>query len=270
MANWTRHADGRLETGIGGERYRANLHSSRQGGDWWAAEVMHRGEWTRIGSLLESERACAADIEDYARHLAEKSAFGRPSRSFSPGRGTSTPWGRAQCATSYGPGVTSYDTAGHGGFKVSDARNMAMPSALRNANGWYEEDAEWARVALAFPNRFTGREKAHAERSLRDWDPDAWEAHFGRGLVAGESAAKDARIALAAHAEDWIVIAAVSSDGRKGMVECWATVGGDRNGEEKRFYVPADEYATRTRIGFVIDPDRHEEIGAENGAGLSI
>jgi hypothetical protein len=75
MANWTRHADGRLETGIGGERYRANLHSSRQGGDWWAAEVMHRGEWTRIGSLLESERACAAGIEDYARHLAEKSGI---------------------------------------------------------------------------------------------------------------------------------------------------------------------------------------------------
>jgi hypothetical protein len=80
---------------------------------------------------------------------------------------TSTPWGIAQTSTAYGRGVIEYKTARHGGFHVSPALNRTMPDHLRIEDGWYEEDADWARVALAFPDRFNAHDLEAARRSLR-------------------------------------------------------------------------------------------------------
>src|SRR3546814_2748636 len=57
---------------------------------------------------------------------------------------------------------------------------MAMPGVLRVAGGWYEEDCEWAKVAIGFPDLFTDYERCHADRTLRDYYPECWEADHGR------------------------------------------------------------------------------------------
>lgn len=72
-----------------------------------------------------------------------------------------TPWGPAQTAHRYGPGVVFYSTAGHGGFLLDTERLAAIPRQLRaltngeqgNA-GWFEEDEDWSLVALAHPDLF--------------------------------------------------------------------------------------------------------------------
>jgi hypothetical protein len=84
---------------------------------------------------------------------------------------TSTPWGAAQHSKVYAPGITFFSTASHGGFRLTAQRVAQMPDALRaivpcahehnphslsgpGAPRWYEEDCDWALVALAFPEHF--------------------------------------------------------------------------------------------------------------------
>ena len=67
-----------------------------------------------------------------------------------------TPWGKSQGrADKLAPGINFYSTAGHGGYKVSKTTLALMPPALRNEDGWYEEDMEWCKIAIAFPHLFT-------------------------------------------------------------------------------------------------------------------
>lgn len=173
-----------------------------------------------------------------------------------------TPWGPSQGGTVYAEGVTAHSTAGHGGFKLSAERNRKVHTLLRVAGGFYEEDEAWAIVAITFPHLFTSFERRCAERIMKDSWPDAWETIFGTILAPGESREKDRRAFEAAHAGNWIVISAITSDQQRGFVECVATPGG-RLGpgtEERRFLVPSDEYSVR-RFGFVIDADRHAVYG---------
>src|SRR3546814_21104401 len=79
----------------------------------------------------------------------------------------STPWGLAQSSEIYANGVVFHSTASHGGIKLDRARNMAMPGVLRVAGGWYEEDCEWAKVAIGFPDLFTDYERCHARSEER-------------------------------------------------------------------------------------------------------
>jgi len=70
-----------------------------------------------------------------------------------------TPWGAAQHTKQVAPGITRIDTASHGGYHLSAERIQAMPEQLRRfkpyaGEGWYEEDCDWAIVALAFPQHF--------------------------------------------------------------------------------------------------------------------
>ncbi|MCH7805151.1 MAG: hypothetical protein IH937_13860, partial [Acidobacteria bacterium] len=171
-----------------------------------------------------------------------------------------TPWGMSQSATIYAEGIVFHSTAGHGGFKLDRARNAGMDPALRLSGGWYEEDAEWALVAAGYPDMFTYREQAMADRAMRDWYPDAWEAVHGRTLSAAESFTRGRQQFARRHAKDWVVISAVRSSDHPGMVEALATVGGDRNSQEtRRFLVRVGEYAAG-RHGFVIIPALHQNM----------
>jgi hypothetical protein len=217
------------------------------------------GEWTRVDFYghdggLADEAAFRTKVLERAQHHREVQALGRRDI---PG-GAHTPWGPSQGGTVYAEGVTSHSTAGHGGFNLSAERNRKVHSMLRAAGGWYEEDECWAIVALTFPQLFTALERRHAERTIKDSWPDAWEAISGTILAPGESRTKDQRAFEAAHAAHWIVVSAITSEQQKGFVECIATPGGKRGTgtEERRFLVPAAEYHVE-RFGFVIDPDRH-------------
>ena len=70
-----------------------------------------------------------------------------------------TPWGESHSVKEWAPGIISVTTASHGGF-ILDADALArMPADLRKIKTWagegaYEEDCDWAIVALAFPSLF--------------------------------------------------------------------------------------------------------------------
>ncbi|TPP05050.1 DUF7007 domain-containing protein [Rhizobium glycinendophyticum] len=173
----------------------------------------------------------------------------------------STPWGASQMAVIYADGVIAHSTAGHGGFHLSADRSGKVHPLLRKDTPWYEEDSEWAIVALSFPDLFTRYERSMAERTIRNTWPDAWEAIRGCELAEGESWTKDQRAFDQRHAKDYIVTSAIFSDQNPGMTEVVAVVGGCRksDNDERRFLLPSDEYAQRSRFGFVIDTGRHAE-----------
>lgn len=224
---------------------------------WRIARPM--AEWTRSdfyghGGDLADESAFRSKVLEQAQHIEERRRLGRRDI---PG-GARTPWGPSQGGTLYAEGITSHSTASHGGFELSADLNRKVHPMLRAAGGWYEEDECWAIVAFTFPQLFTALERRHAERTIKDSWPDAWEAISGAILTQGESRRKDERAFETEHVNDWIVVSAITSEQQHGFVEYIATPGGKRGvgTEERRFLVPSLEYDIG-RFGFVIDPDRH-------------
>jgi hypothetical protein len=231
-------------------------------GRFFLASAWHlRGpmdEWKRSdfyghGGDLEDETAFRARVAENAEHERQRAALARREIA---SRAT-TPWGTSQHATIYADGVICHSTASHGGFHLDAGQNAKVHPDLRARGGWYEEDCAWAAVAQVFPELFTDYERRCADKTIRDWYPDAWEGIHGRSLQPGESHEKDRRAFERAHASDWIVISAIRCDRHAGMTECVATLGGDRAApEQRRYLVPPDEYHVG-RFGFVIDEARH-------------
>ena len=228
---------------------------------WRLRRQLH--EWTRYDFYghngdLADEAAFRARVLEQAEHQREKLALGRRDARVT----ASTPWGPSQGATFHAEDVVFHSTAGHGGFHLSAARNAKVHPLLRVAGGWYEEDEAWAIVAITFPHLFTAFERRGAERTMKDSWPHEWERIFGTVLQPGESRLKDQRAFEREHANDWIVVSAITSDHEKGFVEVIATPGGQRGEgtEERRFLVPSAEYRV-DRFGFVIDEDRHRVYG---------
>ena len=89
---------------------------------------------------------------------------------------TTTPWGKAQDKSVYGRGVICYSTPGHGGFHVSKGLNPKVPEPIRQASGWYEEDCEWAFVALRFPEVFPPEAQEHALMVCEHYYSDQYAA----------------------------------------------------------------------------------------------
>lgn len=224
-------------------------------------------EWTRsdvygAATAVADEAGFRAHIDEAVEHRRQLRALGRR-----PGcERVSTPWGMSQTSEVYAQGIVFHSTAGHGGIKLGRARNAAMPTVLRVAGGWYEEDAEWAKVTAGFPDLFTDYERNHADRTLREYYPHCWEALHGRVLEPGESFAKDRLRFHETHARDWVVISAIRSTAHSGFVECVASLGGNRASADLRgFLVPADEYRSGPH-GFVIDQTRHHTLSLRAAA----
>ena len=204
---------------------------------------------------LANEHEFRRRVHETAEHRRELHALGRVQTAIA----ASTPWGSSQLATIYGPGVTCHSTAGHGGFHLSAERNRLIDPALRKDSPWYEEDSEWATVALTFPDLFTAYERKCADETIRHSWPETWERIHGRILAEGESRSKDRHAFDEAHAADWVVNSAIYSVLHAGMTEVVATKGGRRGGgAERRFLVPSEDYSTRGPFGFVIDESRHQ------------
>ena len=221
-------------------------------------EEWKRDDFYGHSGELADEAAFRARVLENAEHQRERRMLGRVEEHSR----AHTPWGASQGATVYAEGVTSHSTAGHGGIKLSAARNRKVHPMLRSKGGWYEEDAEWAIIAITFPHLFTAFERRCAERTVKDSWPDAWEAIFGTILMPGESREKDRRAFEAAHANDWVVASAITSKHEPGFVEVVATLGGKREPgtEERRFLVPSEDYGVG-RFGFVVDEARHQVYG---------
>lgn len=192
-------------------------------------------------------------------------------------RGSRTPWGSAQFVKDIAEGIQVVNTAGHGGIKLDRKRQSEMPKVLRREGGWYEEDCEWALVAVGLPQHFDAKTIESAHKTVRNWFPEAFEAHFGCVILPGHSTVKDERAFYEAHKNDWIVTCAFGDwkeNVPKGMVGVIATQGGLREGSncpndptivpgpvpERLFLVPETEYDKRSRFGFIIDLNRHKEF----------
>ena len=78
-------------------------------------------------------------------------------------------------------GIVFRSTPGHGYIDITADRLAAMPEALkmktRSYNGGlsFEEDVEWTRVAVAFPDEFKESQDL-AHKTLKDYHPDIYEA----------------------------------------------------------------------------------------------
>ena len=97
-----------------------------------------------------------------------------------------TPWGLADHHERLAPGIDSYSTPSHGGYHLDATRVATMPEALRTmgrpdgiGGRWYEEDCDWSAVALAWPELFPPEAQAHALNTMRNYNPDAYEAVTG-------------------------------------------------------------------------------------------
>ncbi|MBX5166809.1 MULTISPECIES: DUF7007 domain-containing protein [unclassified Rhizobium] len=216
-----------------------------------------RADFIGHDGRVADEAEFRARVAETARHKHDLAKLNRIQTRMS----ASTPWGGSQMAVIYADGIVAHNTAGHGGLHLSAARNAKIHPLLRKDTPWYEEDCEWAIVALSFPELFTAYERSLAEKTIRNTWPDVWEAIYGCELTEGESWSKDRRAFDQRHAEDYIVTSAIFSNQNTGMTEVVVVVGGNRksNDDERRFLVPSDEYAGRGRFGFVIDPGRHAE-----------
>lgn len=216
---------------------------------------VRRHHFYRHDGRVTDEAAFRLRAIETAEHMRELAALARVQTRIS----ASTPWGGSQLATVYAEGIVSHSTSGHGGFHLSPDRNLQVDASVRGVGGWYEEDCEWAIVALTFPDLFTGYERRCADETARHTFPEYWEKLSGRQLSPGESWSKDRAEFDRAHADDWIVISAITSSQHSGMTEVVATRGGGREfqREERRFLVLHEEYGRRGRFGFVIDLARH-------------
>jgi hypothetical protein len=257
-AVFLRTRDGRLAALVDDHCYLAIPAGERWriAGAWRLAKPVETWEPADFYSwqgFVDSEDAFRAYVEEYAAHRRQLLTLPRERLHLR----IETPWGWADSSEVYGEGVVFHSTPSHGGFNLDEIPNGQVPEALRNADGWYEEDGEWAKVAVALPALFTDRERRQADDMIRNNWPEYWESVHGQALEPGESWAKDRRLFYEAHAQDWIVLSAATSKEHPGMVECFAALGGNRGGSKSRcFLVPSGEYDAG-RFGFVIDETRH-------------
>ncbi|WP_295405457.1 hypothetical protein [uncultured Thiocystis sp.] len=107
---------------------------------------------------------------------------------------TPTPWGDSQREKRFANGIVFFSTAVHGGFYVDPARRADMPEAIQNAitwvrlPGWYEEDQDWALVALAFPEHFDARACFSALAAAR-CAANVWQLDLARYLESTQGRA---------------------------------------------------------------------------------
>lgn len=129
------------------------------------------------------------------------------------GYGARTPWGPAQMQEQVAEGIVFVPTEGHGGYRLSEERNRAIPAPLRNRSRWYDEDDDrrvvefyhFDAVARLDPDRTRAERLADIDQSIRDQRPDQWEKVNGRILEPGESYAKDKQAWRADSAGEYVV-----------------------------------------------------------------
>lgn len=196
---------------------------------------------------------------------------------------TRSPWGEVAEAAPLAPGLLWFRAGRRAGYRLSAARQRALPHYLRSHDGWYGDAVEWAGVAVVFPRIFDPLPAGDGARSLydlacdtlRDWRPEAYEAWFQTSLDMDEIWSCALMRFHREHRDDWIAcdppLGALCVDAR-GRTALAARPGGDppygaslglRRGPTRRFAAPLDELHARRGRPFLIDLSRHEALDAE-------
>jgi hypothetical protein len=183
-----------------------------------------------------------------------------------------SPWGSVDHQLDVAPGIALCSTPSHGGVHLDEEHNAQVPAAFRNPNGWYEEDCELNIAIWLWPEAFTSTfttdvevMKAQAADSLREWFPDQWAAMTGEVVTAEQSSIIAEREFSAAHAEDYVSVAAWGSwhDAvPKGKVGIMATLGGRRESgfPGARYFLVDEGLGAGRGTRFVIDLERDTEV----------
>jgi hypothetical protein len=180
-------------------------------------------------------------------------------------RSQSSIWGEIQGGEQTLPGIWLIHTASHGGFILSDSRQAEMPASLKLDGASYEEDVDYALVALAFEAEFTRLGGAdalmvrNAHDTVRNWHPDRYAAFTGKPVEPRYSHVLKLRDAYAARVGRDVVVAAFGSwadwvpEGKTGVVArrlasvdqlarpCY-------EGEDQRALVDAARYDAREQV----------------------
>ena len=184
-----------------------------------------------------------------------------------------SPWGRVDHHSPIGDlGFHHHSTPGHGGIYVPPSMLAKMPAPYRNSDGWYEEDCEWAKVALSFPSGISERELDQARKTAINWFPKEFMQVTGISLNPEDSSTLAKELFHSVNQNNFIVICAMgsgpcfSSQGRidipEGMVGCHAVKGGHNDtgsyaeSDTRWALVSSAEYDTRSIHGFVLQ-DHH-------------
>lgn len=169
-----------------------------------------------------------------------------------------SPWGVVQVVEKIAEGIICVHTAGHGGLKLDRKRNSLMPSYMRNRGGYYEEDCEWAKVAVVFPAHFTDDSLLHAKKTLLNYYPDEYERFYDVEIKSGESYARDEKHFREFYRNDWIAVGACG-DWKEGVPKGFVHVTAERRGKRKNFLVPQADYDKRSQHGYVVDLKKDKE-----------
>lgn len=95
----------------------------------------------------------------------------------------STPWGTGQYVEKVARGIAFIGTAGHGGYRVSNgkldkacaSKGFAVKYTRKDKDyTWFEEDCEWAFVAILFPENFKPEHIDDARRIINNYWPDLY------------------------------------------------------------------------------------------------
>lgn len=181
--------------------------------------------------------------------------------------GTWTPWGTSDFAEQITRGIMQYGAPGHGGFHLSPTQNAKVHPTWRQGNkqaslraeGWYEEDVDWAIVAKTFPHLFTNDQRADAELKLKNYYPHQYMETTGETLTPAESRVLTEEHHESSHINDWLARSAWG-DWHEAVPDGQVGVLATRRGQQQCFLVPEDEYDARGSLPFVVDTDRHLEV----------
>lgn len=217
-------------------------------------DVIDYGRGRKVGS---GTAATLADAKEAGK--AERDRAVQYSKRFGIKEGYPTPWGSADNVTHLAPGMASVSTPGHGGIKLSPARNKEVDPTWARGNGFYEEDCEWAITAITFPEGFSEEHQRYAHESARRWFPDEYEAVVGKDpakygvtdykpIAPGESLVRDEKVFFAENSDKvqraW---SASYSKDHPGMTEVTVsdvTSTGARTGTSRVILVPSEEYSS--------------------------
>ena len=191
--------------------------------------------------------------------------------------GSRTPWGAADYVEHMAHGIVSVGTPGHGGVKLSPERNRKIPTALRQASGWYEEDCESYIPMMHYPEAFVrdgqtvDEVREIGKQGIINWFPNEYETAFNTTLTRGQSRSKDEQTWRRLHEDDEVAVSA-SSVPNSDMAKVTVCTGGrDEHGrymsDEREILVPKEDYDNsefRHPLGlhsgsFVVDPSKNYE-----------
>jgi hypothetical protein len=172
--------------------------------------------------------------------------------------GSRTPWGKADEVEVLAPGVQRVSTPSHGGIKLDKHRNGSVHEAFRKADGWYEEDLEWAVVALTFPDLFEPKERDLARGILINHYPDEYTAATGFEVTPAQSRTLRER-AFKADSRDKFVAASAWGDWHPNVPKnsVGVVAKNEAKNEERYFLIPKTEYAKTSEFGFIVDESRY-------------